>query len=269
MGNSPSAPSGDRYLERALDAAAKDGLPSVASNSDPPIGYRAKIGSGPCRCRGNGLGLDACGHLCCDQSPFTSTNPRDSLHYTRGGQGTIDNLCWDRPWTKNHAECCIHSNTLAQCHSLNVDLGSTECSDAISNHCRQSFANLRSPECRVYRENMEHGYPETDWDTKGKMCWQDGTARGPLGLEQNCGRCIFGYESVAMHELHNGLCCDKESASMCCSSLYPANCDIGRPRKCLMPPIVRVDSMTVDDVERLRRTDCDFQRKEGEEGGGQ
>merc|ERR1719461_1697191 len=69
-------------------------LPIVGSNKNPPVGYEAKSGSGRCRCTGNGRGLNSCGELCCDNSPYTSTDPSSSYYFKKGGNGNIFNLCW-------------------------------------------------------------------------------------------------------------------------------------------------------------------------------
>jgi hypothetical protein len=73
-------------------------LPIVESNRNPPPGYVAKPGSGPCQCGGSGFGLKSCGELCCEHSPYTSTNPDSEYYYERGSSsrstGTAVNLCW-------------------------------------------------------------------------------------------------------------------------------------------------------------------------------
>ena len=69
--------------------------PAVGSNALPPAGYRAKAGSGPCMCRGSGMGLDSCGELCCANSPFTATDPSSNDYFGKGGHRTDANLCWE------------------------------------------------------------------------------------------------------------------------------------------------------------------------------
>merc|ERR1712167_450322 len=65
------------------------------SNQAPPAGYKAKRGSGKCRCRGSGFGLDSCGTLCCAASPFTAPNS-DSIHYyKKGGRRSTSNFCYE------------------------------------------------------------------------------------------------------------------------------------------------------------------------------
>merc|ERR1712205_256237 len=65
------------------------------SNQAPPAGYKAKRGSGKCRCRGSGFGLDSCGTLCCAASPFTAPNS-DSIHYyKKGGSRSTSNFCYE------------------------------------------------------------------------------------------------------------------------------------------------------------------------------
>merc|ERR1719461_869902 len=61
-------------------------LPIVGSNKNPPVGYEAKSGSGRCRCTGNGRGLNSCGELCCDNSPYTSTDPSSSYYFKKRRQ---------------------------------------------------------------------------------------------------------------------------------------------------------------------------------------
>tara|TARA_B100000676_G_C18087957_1_gene856759 strand:- start:1504 stop:4320 length:2817 start_codon:yes stop_codon:yes gene_type:complete len=52
------------------------GLPRLPANSAAPPGYKAIPGSGPCMCRWTHIGLDACGDLCCNASPWTATDPK-------------------------------------------------------------------------------------------------------------------------------------------------------------------------------------------------
>lgn len=83
--------------QRSPAAKGKDGaLPYADSNAKPPEGYKAKSGSQACRCQGNKLGLDACGDLCCENSPYTSTDPTDELYFMNGGTKSAANLCWDK-----------------------------------------------------------------------------------------------------------------------------------------------------------------------------
>ena len=70
-----------------------------SSNTDPPPGFTAKQGSGPCQCTRTGWGLDSCGALCCANSPFTSTDPTDDNYYGNGGYRTVENLCWEEAGT--------------------------------------------------------------------------------------------------------------------------------------------------------------------------
>ena len=44
-------------------------------NTAAPDGFQEKDGSGRCKCRGNGKGLNSCGGLCCAASPFTAFEP--------------------------------------------------------------------------------------------------------------------------------------------------------------------------------------------------
>ena len=60
-------------------------LPS-GPNKAPPAGYKPIAGSGKCMCRGGGNGLDSCGTLCCDASPYTDPDPSGQYYVgTRGG----------------------------------------------------------------------------------------------------------------------------------------------------------------------------------------
>ncbi|MDA0713001.1 MAG: hypothetical protein O2897_03330, partial [bacterium] len=67
-------------------------LPLLKSNAAAPLCWKAKPDSGPCRCTGEGKGLDSCGALCCAASPYTSTIPTDSNYYG----GNPSNLCFER-----------------------------------------------------------------------------------------------------------------------------------------------------------------------------
>merc|ERR1712072_1611100 len=74
------------------EAGAKQ-LPS-GSNMAPPEGYMAKAGSGPCRCRGSGFGLDSCGSLCCAASPYTDPDPSGQYYYGNNGNTAAD-MCYE------------------------------------------------------------------------------------------------------------------------------------------------------------------------------
>ena len=69
-------------------------LPLLSKNRFPPPGYVAKDDSGPCECKDEGFGLDSCGELCCENSPYTSTDPKDPTYYMHGGTRSHDLLCW-------------------------------------------------------------------------------------------------------------------------------------------------------------------------------
>ena len=72
--------------------------PKVGPNALPPAGYKAKSGSGPCKCRGSGTGLDSCGKLCCANSPWSATDPSSSYYFAKhpfASRRTAANLCWE------------------------------------------------------------------------------------------------------------------------------------------------------------------------------
>ena len=82
-----------------LKIGMEGGYGSIANlkeNSPPPRGYKAKPGSGACRCRGSGYGIDSCGTLCCAASPYTSTDPSSKYYYKKGGSRGIANLCFEK-----------------------------------------------------------------------------------------------------------------------------------------------------------------------------
>jgi len=64
-------------------------------NKNPPSGYVAKSGSGPCNCRGTGAGLDSCGELCCSKSPWTDPDPTGQYYYGNNGY-TESALCYEK-----------------------------------------------------------------------------------------------------------------------------------------------------------------------------
>ena len=72
----------------------------LGSNSDPPYGYKAKEGSGPCECAGSGYGLSSCksddGNLCCGSSPYNSLKKEDKENYYGGDESK---LCWERDYS--------------------------------------------------------------------------------------------------------------------------------------------------------------------------
>ena len=83
----------------SLKIGMEGGYGSIANlkeNSPPPRGYKAKPGSGACRCRGSGYGIDSCGTLCCAASPYTSTDPSSKYYYKKGGSRGIANLCFEK-----------------------------------------------------------------------------------------------------------------------------------------------------------------------------
>ena len=57
------SPCGLADLRRRLHHLFDGTWPIVESNGNPPPGYVAKSGSGPCQCRGSGFGLESCGEL--------------------------------------------------------------------------------------------------------------------------------------------------------------------------------------------------------------
>lgn len=65
----------------------------LGSNSNPPYGYKAKGGSGDCKCTGNGVGINSCGDLCCESSPNNSLIEEDGIQYYDGDESK---LCWER-----------------------------------------------------------------------------------------------------------------------------------------------------------------------------
>ena len=69
--------------------------PQVRQNALPPnhLGHRfvAKVDSAPCQCAGSGWGVHSCGDLCCESSPYTSTDPDNQYYYLSNG-GTLDSL---------------------------------------------------------------------------------------------------------------------------------------------------------------------------------
>ena len=77
-------------------------LPLLSKNRFPPPGSVAKDDAGPCECKDEGFGLDSCGELCCENSPYTSTDPKDPAYYMNGGTRSLDNLCWKA--TENSSE---------------------------------------------------------------------------------------------------------------------------------------------------------------------
>merc|ERR1711871_328574 len=79
-----------------LDTGAGSGTLPSGSNKNPPMGYSAKAGSGPCRCRGSGYGLDSCGELCCAHSPYTDPDPNGKYYFGKGGTRTSANLCYEK-----------------------------------------------------------------------------------------------------------------------------------------------------------------------------
>ena len=70
-------------------------LPFLTNNRFAPTGYKAKADSGPCQCKDEGFGLDSCGELCCENSPYTATDPQDPFYYMNGGTRSTKNLCWE------------------------------------------------------------------------------------------------------------------------------------------------------------------------------
>ena len=64
-------------------------------NTAAPDGFQEKDGSGRCKCRGNGKGLNSCGGLCCAASPFTALNPTSKYYYAKGGSKSLANLCYE------------------------------------------------------------------------------------------------------------------------------------------------------------------------------
>ena len=86
----------DQRTPAAKKGGADGDLPHAKSNSDPPDGFKAKAGSGPCKCQGSGIGLDSCGSLCCADSPYTSTDPTDKDYFMNGGQKSKANVCWEK-----------------------------------------------------------------------------------------------------------------------------------------------------------------------------
>ena len=84
------------HCRRGLEVCrAKSNLLMSGPNKKPPPGYVAKPSSGPCRCRGAKTGLDSCGELCCDNSPFTDVNPTGRYYFKNGGTQTKENLCFE------------------------------------------------------------------------------------------------------------------------------------------------------------------------------
>jgi hypothetical protein len=81
-------------MQKTEDSKKQDELPHLTANRFAPPGYVAKPESGACGCKDDGLGLNACGELCCENSPYTSTDPKDPSYYMNGGTRSIDNLCW-------------------------------------------------------------------------------------------------------------------------------------------------------------------------------
>ena len=69
-------------------------MPS-GENKSPPLGYVAKIGSGPCLCTGSGVGLDSCGELCCAASPYTDPDPNGKHYYGNDGK-TMADMCYEK-----------------------------------------------------------------------------------------------------------------------------------------------------------------------------
>merc|ERR550537_1231593 len=72
-------------------------LPSGSNQAAPP-GYKAKAGSGPCRCRGSGWNLDSCGKLCCKGSPYTDPDPSGKYYFKKHNANAVleDSLCYEK-----------------------------------------------------------------------------------------------------------------------------------------------------------------------------
>jgi len=67
------------------------------SNKNPPPGYQAKAGAGPCKCGGNGQGLNSCGELCCAASPYTDPDESGTYYYEKGGFASwADARCYEQ-----------------------------------------------------------------------------------------------------------------------------------------------------------------------------
>ena len=81
-----------------IETRSTGSYPMVGQNAEPPPGYKAKEGSGPCMCRRSGWGLDSCGKLCCARSPYTATDPSNKYFFGKhpvASQRTDANLCWE------------------------------------------------------------------------------------------------------------------------------------------------------------------------------
>ena len=66
---------GEKCIRRVLDISEIQ----LPENSNPPYGYKAKDGSGPCQCTGHGGGLFSCGDLCCAASPISTIPTKRKL----------------------------------------------------------------------------------------------------------------------------------------------------------------------------------------------
>jgi len=159
--------------------------PIVGSNADPPPGFIAKSGSGPCKCTGNGLGLNSCGNLCCADSPWTSTNPADQYYFANGGQKSLENLCWKPSGSGTKTaepdnSCGVNGNNWGTEHSRLFSGSSCNCA---------TLCQLE-PNCKgwSYVPDGLHGYGQND-------C----SLRSNYGApEYNCGgKCKSGEKHIA------------------------------------------------------------------------